>query len=151
MYTKAAVPNVDVEVVSDSSVRVSWDRISLTEVTGYTVYYSETGSAEEVFVTVPNSADSVVIGDLLNDVEYQFQVAANIAPCTTITGQRSEPSKVTLRASMSSVQLGASVAGGAILVIIIAIVIVAIILVIMLLKRYSCAPKTIGSIIIVNF
>ena len=100
------------EVVSDSSVRVSWDRIALPEVTGYRVYYSETGSEEEVFVIVPSSADSVVIGDLLNDVEYQFQVA--VIALHTIAGQRSpilrttvtlHPEATTITTARSSSQL----------------------------------------------
>ena len=39
--------NVVVEVVSATSVRVSWDRIDLPEITGYTVYYSQTGNRRD--------------------------------------------------------------------------------------------------------
>ena len=68
--------------VSATSVRVSWDRIALPEITGYTVYYSQTGNRQrqqqsgEESVTVPSSASSVVIGGLESNVQYQFQVAA---------------------------------------------------------------------------
>ena len=89
----ALVLNVEVEVVSDTSVRVSWDSVDIPEITGYTVYYSQTGNRKrqsEEFVTVPNSDNSVVIEGLLNNVEYQFQVVA-IAELDgdVIIGQRS--------------------------------------------------------------
>ena len=85
--------NLEVEVVSDTSVRVSWDSVDIPEITGYTVYYSQTGNRKrqsEEFVTVPNSDNSVVIEGLLNNVEYQFQVVA-IAELDgdVIIGQRS--------------------------------------------------------------
>ena len=72
------IVNVMTEVVSTSSVRVSWDGIDIPEITGYTVCYSQTGNrqSEELSVTVTSSANSVVIGNLVNNVEYQFQVAA---------------------------------------------------------------------------
>ena len=71
--------NVEVEVVSDTSVRVSWDSVDIPEITGYTVYYSQTGNKKrqsEESITVPSSDNSVVIEGLLNNVEYQFQVVA---------------------------------------------------------------------------
>ena len=87
--------NVEVEVVSDTSVRVSWDSVDIPEITGYTVYYNQTGNRKrqsEESITVPISDNSVVIEGLLNNVEYQFQVAA-IAEVDgeTIVGQRSIP------------------------------------------------------------
>ena len=91
----ALVMNVEVEVVSDTSVRVLWDSVDIPEITGYTVYYSQTGNRKrqsEESVTVPSSDNSVVIEGLLNNVEYQFQVVA-IAELDgdVITGQRSSP------------------------------------------------------------
>ena len=85
--------NVEVEVVSDTSVRVSWDSVDIPEITGYTVYYSQTGNRKrqsEESITVPSSDNSVVIEGLLNNVEYQFQVVA-IAELYggVIMGQRS--------------------------------------------------------------
>ena len=71
--------NLVVEVVSDTSVRVSWDSVDIPEITGYTVYYSQTGNRKrqsEESITVPSSDNSVVIEGLLNNVEYQFQVVA---------------------------------------------------------------------------
>ena len=91
--TIALVMNVEVEVVSDTSVRVSWDSVDIPEITGYTVYYNQTGNRKrqsEESITVPSSDNSVVIEGLLNNVEYQFQVVA-IAELDgdVIMGQRS--------------------------------------------------------------
>ena len=90
--------NVVVEVVSDTSVKVSWDSVDIPEITGYTVYYSQTGNRKrqsEESITVPSSDNSVVIEGLLNNVEYQFQVVA-IAELDgdVIMGQRSVLSRV---------------------------------------------------------
>ena len=90
--------NVVVEVVSDTSVRVSWDSVDIPEITGYTVYYSQTGNRKrqsEEFITVPSSNNSVVIEGLLNNVEYQFQVVA-IAELDgdMIMGQRSNVTRI---------------------------------------------------------
>ena len=71
----APVPNLEVEVVSGSSVRLTWDRISLPEITGYIVYYRMTGQQSQN-VTVSSTVDSVVIAGLERSAEYQFQVAA---------------------------------------------------------------------------
>ena len=89
----ALVMNLEVEVVSDTSVRVSWDSVDIPEITGYIVYYSQTGNRKrqsEESITVPSSDNSVVIEGLLNNAEYQFQVAA-IAELDgdVIMGQRS--------------------------------------------------------------
>ena len=70
----AMVINVEVEVVSAGLVRVSWNALDIPEITGYIVYYSQTGNTQSVNVT--SSANSVLIDGLINNVEYQFQVAA---------------------------------------------------------------------------
>ena len=83
---------MEVEVVTDMSVRVSWDALDIPEITGYIVYYSQTcGNA--LSRNVANSSNSVVIGDLVNNAEYQFQVAA-IADLdgVVVIGERSIPS-----------------------------------------------------------
>ena len=95
------VEDVEVEVVSDDSVRVSWDRVNLTKITGYTVYYSPTGNGVvdgiETSLHVTNSMDSIVVGNLLSGVEYQFQVAATrVQPNGEMrTGRRSIPNALT--------------------------------------------------------
>ena len=89
---------VEVEVESDTSVRVSWDSLG-PDITGYIVYYSQTGNSEgvttEQSLSVPNTADSedkvsVLIGDLVHNVEYQFQVVATAElEGKVVMGQRS--------------------------------------------------------------
>ena len=87
------------EVASATSLRVSWDTIDIPEVTGYVVYYCQTGrrlqTEQESMISVPSSVSSVVIEGLVSNVEYQFQVVA-IAELDgdTITGERSMPTKV---------------------------------------------------------
>ena len=101
--------NVEVEVVSDTSVRVSWDSVDIPEITGYTVYYSQTGNRKrqsEESITVPSSDNSVVIEGLLNNVEYQFQVVA-IAELDgdVIIGQRSLLSGIVVALPTTSTSL----------------------------------------------
>ena len=70
----AMVVNVEVEVVTDVSLRMSLD---IFKITGYTVYCSQTGNgANKQSVNITTSTNSVVIANLMNNVEYQFQVAA---------------------------------------------------------------------------
>ena len=66
---------ITLEVVSATSIQVSWDRLDTPEITRYIVYYSQTGNSE-VVTTVASSENSVTIENLLTDVEYQFQVVA---------------------------------------------------------------------------
>ena len=71
------VQNVRV-ILSDTSAVVSWDTFlvsasSVYSVHGYLVYYNST--REEQSVTVPNTENSLVIGDLESSGGYQFQVA----------------------------------------------------------------------------
>ena len=66
-------------VVSATSIHVSWDRVEISEVTGYRVYYTLTVAVctcAEQFIDVSGSDNSVTIDNLLTDVEYQFQVVA---------------------------------------------------------------------------
>ena len=73
------VLNVEVEVVSGNSVRLSWDIIDLAEITGYTVHYSlaeEENETIEYLLKVSNVTNAVLIGCLVMEVEYQFQVVA---------------------------------------------------------------------------
>ena len=77
----AIVMNITVLLLSATSLRVSWDRLDIPEITGYIVYYSQTGNSEmvtiETSVTVVGSEETfVVIDNLRSGVEYQFQVVA---------------------------------------------------------------------------
>ena len=66
--------NVEVEITSAASMRVSWDRLNIPEITGYIVYYSQrqTDITEHIF----SQENSVIIDNLLSDVEYHFEVVA---------------------------------------------------------------------------
>ena len=80
------------EILSASSVNVSWDRLNISLVTGYIVYYSRKGNnGEEMFTNVSSPSNSVIIRDLMTDVEYQFEVVA-IAEVggDVVMGERSE-------------------------------------------------------------
>ena len=83
-----------VRAVSTTSIQVTWDRLCTSEVTGYRVYYRQSGKCEmdstEQYSTVSCSENSVMIDNLLTNVEYQFQVVA-VAGDTDV-GQRSNVS-----------------------------------------------------------
>ena len=71
----AAVMNVEVEITSATSVRVSWDRLDIPELTGYIVYYSQRHIivTTEQSVNASSGENSVIIDNLLTGVEYQFE------------------------------------------------------------------------------
>ena len=78
-------------LTSPFSVRVSWDSLEdIPEVTGYIVYYSQTGNSEtEKMVRVSGSENnSVLIGMLLTGAEYQFEVVVELDG-KAFTGERS--------------------------------------------------------------
>ena len=86
--------NVRVEKLTSTSVRVSWDRIDIMEITSYTVYYNATGSRRnEQSIIVASSQNSLVIGNLMSNVEYKFQVVAValLYGDVRVMGQRSVP------------------------------------------------------------
>ena len=83
-----------VRAVSTTSIQVTWDRLCTSEITGYKIYYRQSGKCEmdstEQYTTVTCSETSVTIDNLLTNVEYQFQVVA-IAGDTDV-GERSNVS-----------------------------------------------------------
>ena len=89
----AVVMNVRVEKLTSTSVRVSWDRIDITEITSYTVYYNGSRRNEQS-ITVASSQKSLMIDSLSSDVDYQFQVAAValLYGDVRVMGERSEVS-----------------------------------------------------------
>jgi hypothetical protein len=93
----ATVMNVEVEVVSTISVRVSWENIDIPEIAGYTIYYKKRQSGEKS-MTVFSSTNSVVIGGLVKNVEYEFEVVAivEINGVVVLMGERSMPHLATL-------------------------------------------------------
>ena len=71
------VVNVELDVISSTSLRVSWDRLDIPEITRYIVYYSQTENSEMVAsVNVSDSENSVIIEDLMSNIQYQFEVVA---------------------------------------------------------------------------
>ena len=76
------VTNVRVEQLTETSVTVSWDAITLPEVIRYRVFYSQVESRKrqvmgELMVEVQGrDQTSVVIEDLVSSAQYQFQVVA---------------------------------------------------------------------------
>ena len=89
----AVVTNVRVEQLTETSVRVSWDAISLPEVTRYRVFYSQVESRNgELMVEVQGRDQaSVVIENLGNSVQYRFQVdAVAVLEGTEFVGERSD-------------------------------------------------------------
>ena len=88
------VMNVEVEALSHSSVKVSWDDQSdVPTITNYTMYYGLKEGDErwrsQLILSVPSTRDFVVVNNL--STEYQFQVAATAeANGETIMGQRSK-------------------------------------------------------------
>lgn len=84
------VTNVEVDVTSNVSVRVSWTEVNITGLTAYIVYYSRERSTSEETVNVSRYFDYVEINDLQSNSEYQFQVAAMaVVDGDEIIGERS--------------------------------------------------------------
>ena len=96
----AMVMNVRVEIVTNTSARVTWDAIIFPEITGYIVYYSQTGNRKrqaEQSVEVPGSSSTtVLIKDLVNGVVYQFTVVA----VTNLNGAEIASPRTTMPISM---------------------------------------------------
>ncbi len=67
------------EPLSDTSVNVTWEDVTIPGIVSYTVYYGSSDNMEqrEHSVTVPSSDE---IEDLMTNVEYQFQVAVIAEP-----------------------------------------------------------------------
>ena len=71
---------MDVQIVTDTSVRVSWERIlNIPEITHYTVFYSRAGEQDDLehYMNIAVTEDTVVIGNLRGGARsYQFVVVA---------------------------------------------------------------------------
>ncbi len=90
------VNNVVVRVLTDTSVRVSWDRLLISEITQYKIFFSPTGNRNrkpqtaETAMTVDSTESSVDITGLTTGAEHQFQVVAQALVEGEISiGQRS--------------------------------------------------------------
>ena len=94
----AKVQNVLVEILTLTSVKVSWDRLDFLEITQYLVYYTQTENRKrqvESLVKVPATFDSVVISNLTSGRSYLFEVQAEVVlDGIVIVGPRSERNTV---------------------------------------------------------
>ena len=81
--------NVMVEMLSNTSVNVSWESIDTSELTiSYRVYYYNQPGNTDAFVNA--SRNSIVIDNLTSNVEYLFYVVVFAeVDGQTLTGQRS--------------------------------------------------------------
>ncbi len=74
------VQNVVIEVLTDITVRVSWDRVQ--HITDYVVYYRQTNNIQrpdqEISKVVSSSEKSVIIDGLVSGATYVFQVIARV-------------------------------------------------------------------------
>ena len=101
------ITQLEFDVLSASSVRVSWDRLDIPEITGYIVYYSQIGNSDEksnteLSVNITSPDTSVTINNLISDMQYQFEVVA-LAELNgdVAVGQRSPTSStILLRSSL---------------------------------------------------
>ena len=80
MCTAAMVNKVAVIILTNTSVRVSWGRLLISEISQYLVSYQLTGNQKRLvtnsIVVVPSIESSVDIVGLITGAEYQFLVAA---------------------------------------------------------------------------
>ena len=90
------VNNVVVRVLTDTSVRVLWDRPLISKITQCTIFFRPTGKryrnrqTAETAMTVDSTERSVDITGLITGVEYQFQVVVQaLVEGEIIMGQRS--------------------------------------------------------------
>ena len=129
---------IQLEVLSATSVRVSWDRFDIPEITGYIVYYSQTMNSEMVptqhFINVFSSTNFVLLTDLTSGAEYQFEVVA-VAELDgdTVMGERSDnfTERLTLT-SLPATQSNITPIIGGVMAFIVAVAFVAVVVVILL-------------------
>ena len=127
----AVVMNVEVEITSATSVRVSWDRLDIPEITGYIVYYSQrqTDITEHLF----SHENSVIIDNILSDVEYHFEVVAVAELDGDVVTGDSETVTVLIPATTisptDSVSNVSDIVGGVVAFILAALVVVSVIVV----------------------
>ena len=132
---------IQLEVLSATSVRVSWDRLDIPEITGYIVYYSQTGNSEMVptqhFINVFSSTNIVLLTDLTSNVEYQFEVVA-VAKLDgdVVMGERSnEYTERLTPTSVPATQINIVTLVGGVLAFAVAFVAVVVVIIIFVLSR----------------
>ena len=82
---------------SDTSVVVSWERLSTEFITHYTVYYSQISGRKrqdiEMSMTVPRTESFVTITGLITGASYQFQVTVL---GVVLQGERTQPNAMSV-------------------------------------------------------
>ena len=98
IFVIAQVQNVIVEVLTSTSVKVSWDKLDVQEITHYIIYYRQIAKRKrqvETTVQVPATANSVVISNLTSSGHYVFEVEARLVIGEAIfVGPRSDRNTV---------------------------------------------------------
>ena len=79
-YYTAMVLNFEGEMVSDESIKLSWEHLQISEITKYKVRYTLLDQQEnesiEYSATLSATYDNLLIGCLLTGKEYLFAIAA---------------------------------------------------------------------------
>ena len=101
IYLLAEVENIELEVLSDTSVRISWDNSGFQAITDFVVYYRQTGSRKrqtlESSVVVSKEVTSITINNLVSAAEYVFEVVARATDGQkSVSGMRAGPDPLTL-------------------------------------------------------
>lgn len=106
----AKVESIEAEALSATSARVTWEPVDVAEVTGYLVYYRPLVAVRldlEGEEKVPKTDSSVVIRNLMSNVEYWFEVAAVVeVNGRTLTGERTGANTTVLIESKQKTTLG---------------------------------------------
>ena len=87
----ALVKILEIEVLSGTSIKVSWDRLETPEITRYVVYYRLTRNCISPSQNTTSSEDYLILNDLVEGAEYRFEVVA-VAELhgEVVMGERSE-------------------------------------------------------------
>lgn len=70
--------NIQVQALSENAVNISWSKLRNPEIVQYIVYYKPTAdmTSMEESANIPSENISIIVEGLMEDAEYQFQVAA---------------------------------------------------------------------------
>ena len=104
----AAVQNVQVEVVTTTSVKVTWNNSDFQGITNFVVYYRQTGNTmrqfDEMNIVVPVSSNSVTIDNLEYGGVYVFEVVARVTlGDESVEGSRAGPGSLIISTTLLAV------------------------------------------------